>query len=647
VTAALLRRFPAAAVSGPALRGDVADAIERCARLAAIVPVLGGMILLLGGVPSAGAQGLNDLVPRQEFTDANGVDVDGAIYRHHESLLRIGNGPHPLALNLHLASPGPEGVGDIGNLIYHALDSHAYFGNTAVGTALFTAVLPHQSAKFGVYGSGFNRTIVPGDAAYVTAAFDPTYVYLDYVGGDGTEATFSALHTPPPFFMNELVWDTADRIRYPDGETWTYRYNDVQYAAPGSPSTKVSRIRSIVSSRGYGLQFNYAADAAGTVTSASVIRDFVSPTRVVAYNKASVFCDETALLSCASVNALGTAVAFAYDRTNHKVMVTKANGEQVELAFSVGTSVNLTGVARPGGVTRTMTYQEYSEQEGPTYRTLATLTEAGRTWGYGWRPSSGGALTEASEPGGATTIYYFSQGSPYMILDPLGRETWLGYDGYMRFVRRRPPEGNEVTASYDARGNLNLVKEIPKPGSGLPTLQSSAIFPPGCTAADRRSCNRPTSVTDRNAKTTDYTYSPDHGGVLTETGPAVPTRQGDGSVASVRPRKQYEYAQRRAWVSNGAGGYVQDSPVWLPVRERSCRTSAAAGSGCAAGAADEIVTDYDYGPDSGPNNLLLRGVAVTADGGAGIVTRRTCYGYDDSGNRISETSPKANPASCP
>ena len=41
--------------------------------------------------------------------------------------------------------------------------------------------------------------------------------------------------------------------------------------------------------------------------------------------------------------------------------------------------------------------------------------------------------------------------------------------------------------------------------------------------------------------------------------------------------------------------------------------------------------------------LLVRGVAVTADG----QTRRTCYGYDALGRRISETKPNAGLGACP
>ncbi|KTW09723.1 hypothetical protein, partial [Sphingomonas sanguinis] len=103
--------------------------------------------------------------------------------------------------------------------------------------------------------------------------------------------------------------------------------------------------------------------------------------------------------------------------------------------------------------------------------------------------------------------------------------------------------------------------------------------------------------------------------------------------------------QRYAWLSNGGGGFVRaSSPVWLLSQERTCRTSATQGNACAAGSGDEVVTTYEYGPDDGSvgNNLLVRGIAVTADGR----TRRTCFGYDGQGNRIWETKPRAGLGVC-
>jgi hypothetical protein len=128
---------------------------------------------------------------------------------------------------------------------------------------------------------------------------------------------------------------------------------------------------------------------------------------------------------------------------------------------------------------------------------------------------------------------------------------------------------------------------------------------------------------------------------LTVTSPA--------DANGIQAVERYAYVQRYAWISNGSGGYVQAAtPVWLLSTEKTCRTTATVSGACAGGAADEVTTTYEYGPDGGPNNLLLRGVAVTADGGGGAMhTIRTCYGYDASGNKVSETKPRAGLTVCP
>lgn len=131
-----------------------------------------------------------------------------------------------------------------------------------------------------------------------------------------------------------------------------------------------------------------------------------------------------------------------------------------------------------------------------------------------------------------------------------------------------------------------------------------------------------------------------------------PAQFAKDDAIGVRPLKRSAYVQRYAWISNGSGGFVRaSSPVWLLSQERTCRTSGTSSGatgdvmGCAGGSGDEVVTTYEYGPDNGSvgNNLWLRGVAVTADG----QTRRTCYGYDGWGNRISETKPRAGLGVCP
>jgi YD repeat-containing protein len=196
------------------------------------------------------------------------------------------------------------------------------------------------------------------------------------------------------------------------------------------------------------------------------------------------------------------------------------------------------------------------------------------------------------------------------------------------------PEGNYTDYGYDARGNLTSVVDHEKP-SGTSTITRYGLsFAADC--SNPITCNLPTSVTDAKGNTTNYQYDSTHGGILTESLPA--------DANGIRPVKRYAYAQRYAWISNGAGGYVQgSSPIWVKTEERTCRTTATVGSACAGGAADEVVTAYDYGPNSGPNNLLLRGIAVTADG----QTLRTCFTYNSAGHKISETKPLGTGATCP
>jgi YD repeat-containing protein len=198
-------------------------------------------------------------------------------------------------------------------------------------------------------------------------------------------------------------------------------------------------------------------------------------------------------------------------------------------------------------------------------------------------------------------------------------------------------EGARTDLQYDGSRNITRVTRHARPGSDLPDIVTSAIYD----VSHPKSAAKPLSRTDANGNTTTYTYAPEHGGVLTETGPAV---------NGVQPQTRHEYAQRYAWISNGSGGYVQAAtPIWVPTAISLCRTSAATGNPAApcATAGDEVRTAYDYGPDSGPNTLLLRGQSVTSTDNGVTTTLRTCYGYDALGRRISETRPNANLASCP
>jgi hypothetical protein len=195
-------------------------------------------------------------------------------------------------------------------------------------------------------------------------------------------------------------------------------------------------------------------------------------------------------------------------------------------------------------------------------------------------------------------------------------------------------EGRTFVFEHDDRSNTT--KKSQTSATGAPSLVLQADYDVVC--ASRAKCNKPNWIKDAKGYQTDYEYDPIHGGILKETSPP--------DVLGVRPQKRYSYVQRYAWLKNSTGGYSPAaSPIWKLDKISYCQRGnpASAGVGCALGSTDEVVTSHEYGPDAGPNNLLLRGMVVSAGG----QSLRTCYAYDVLGNKISETTPNAGLTSCP
>ena len=143
-------------------------------------------------------------------------------------------------------------------------------------------------------------------------------------------------------------------------------------------------------------------------------------------------------------------------------------------------------------------------------------------------------------------------------------------------------------------------------------------------------------IKDPNGNQTDYTYAT-HGGVLSEMQPAP-------SVGVARPLKLYTYTQKFAYIKNSVGTLVQAATsIWMPATEITCQTVANSNVAACDGAAVQTVVTYEYGADGTANNLRARGKMVSWNG----TSLRTCFGYDNQGSKIWETSPRAGLASCP
>lgn len=525
-----------------------------------------------------------------------------------------------------------------------------------------------RSETFESYASGTAYTQVSkatyANLTYVGDRASAGVVYT-FTAADGTTATFRPLGGSD--CSAELRCAYVAQVVEPDGTAFSFDYAGAAGAA--------ARLKRITSSRGYALLLE--GDGA-LVTKACVLN--LARTTLPADD----LCPAAALASAS--------YAYAADGSGRLARVTRPDGRTE--SFTYATDANgrvLMGFVKPGQpapwLTNTIALEHDEEQvlqaivyrqayaSGESYsyaydRTPTTDTQPGQTIAGGAWTNAAGKTTAitfaypirpgANTPGSACTapcpqpmpmdpsIVYQQTPGPVQILDALGRSTTFDYCDPIPEATLPPsednrcivvplqsftdPEGIKTQLTYD--GSRNVVKAVrhAKPGSGLADIVTTATFD----TTHRKSSSKPLTMTDANGNTTSYTYAPEHGGVLTETHPAV-----NGITA----QKRYAYAQRTAWIANGAGGYVAAGPpVWVLASTSICKSGNPASSavGCAV-AGDEVVTAYDYGPDAGPTNLLLRGIVVDPGG----LSLRTCYAYDALGNKIAETKPRAGLASCP
>lgn len=596
------------------------------------------------------AQGL-PIPPRHDSRSPAGVSYGTGTFTYEARDLSIG-GEFPQGLTLdrtYISNVGYGGLGAhgwmhnwSGRLISHTIPVpplgepwpqyrepwiyNVTLGDRSVGFRGGSGYPPTTGGPVGTY-----EPITPSGASLVytgTTLGNGRYIFTDR---DGSVITF------PLGYQPQSIQDWTA----PDGTRLEFGYDPVGMA-----------LRSVISNRGYAILFEPSPSpgpwkvCAVNMTQHAITATSPCPAGVqsVTYSYTSGTFNSYLTLLASATDANGQTTTYGYVNPDRLGCITLPGQSSCQIQNSY-----------------TLCYEWNPDLFRNEYRSeyvTSQQTATGEAYSYSYAFASmindpqrchgpyGSGTTQTVNGTQVTSVEANSANMPGSIADPLGRTTTFIYNtaGLIenepaQLAEARYPLGNAVEYYYDGRGNLvrQLVRAVP--ASGLPNLESTAVYPSTC--VHRKTCNKPTSVTDAGGGTTDYTYAPEHGGVLTETGPAV---------NGVRPQTRHYYAQRHAWISNGGSGYAQvPDPIWLRIATSSCRTSAASGNPAApcATADDEVRTTYDYGPDAGPNTLLLRGQAVTATDNGVTSTLRTCYGYDAYGRRISETQPNANLASCP
>ncbi len=105
--------------------------------------------------------------------------------------------------------------------------------------------------------------------------------------------------------------------------------------------------------------------------------------------------------------------------------------------------------------------------------------------------------------------------------DSLGRTTHYTYTGTKQIESVTFPEGNKEIYSYDDLGNVIKKQQVAKPGSNLNDLVTEAGYDIlNCDVRLTLLCYRPTHTLDAKGYRTDYSFDPEHGGLLTKLEPA-------------------------------------------------------------------------------------------------------------------------------
>ncbi|WP_342248768.1 hypothetical protein [Sphingomonas sp. OTU376] len=605
--------------------------------------------LLAAGSQTAWAQSdpyayLTATQPAISTQDENGVDLVSGKANVTIPLLSFAPELSSLKLNMQLVMP----TGDQAISFAPLEQTGANFGNnfpfqenTFLNENVGTINAVTTPLGSGMTRGHYSYIVTNPDGSSYLPSIGPTHIiYLsNYSGGDGY---YTADGASMPVRVGPTGQRYFDQINFPNGEIW--RLYTQWITRDGLP---YGRLRSISSNRGVTIEYEFRSD------------DITSPAwggvkRVLSFNKAQLYCNEGALALCSNTATAIDYVDFIYSDSDRSILIRRKGqtyGRKLTFGASsvpgkpvLGDILSIEDTGVPGSAVN-YTYETVgSENDGYLERHVSSVTKGGNTWNYTYyRNMEEGRITAhgVSDVTGPLGFWRNASGNLTFgvvegIAENLGRGSSQWLDSYNHFDYRivgdSQSEGNGHTYERDARNNITKMTFVPKPGSSDAAYSISATYPSACT--NPKTCNKPLTITDARGAVTSFSYDGSHGGVLTKALPAV---------GGISPLVRYSYVQRYPWFKNAGGGYsAGPEPIWLLADERTCRTSATVGNSCAGGTADEVVKSYEYGPDGTANNLMLRGIAVTADS----QTLRTCYVYNGRGDVIRKISPRGTGGSC-
>lgn len=569
--------------------------------------VVGILLLILNAQNLYAVEGIGK--PEISLYDSNGVNLLSGQVGVNVNDLSIGNG------DLSLQNSIAYYRGQISKYYF----ASRFYSGLIAGPTEASVFIDHQESKFGSTDNGETYYAAVTTGIYLIKNSDSSFTFIKR---DGTTVLF------------EFLPNVHRKITRPNGLV-----TNIYYKSASFNGVINTRIQSVTQNNGLQLKFNYLKNY--TSTSLSEDNDWIHPISGVAINNSVEYCSPTAD-TCSLVNDWPTA-SYQWSNGDNTLSITEPSGHKTTINMgSAGSNfikiVNITkdssspsnffyAVPQPcpwggecvGGYSNVIVKSTKGDAEW-----FYTYQQAGEIYYESQRSGPDGLLTAMTNiradlaPIQKVTynasLYTYNENHINNHVDQFYDAEHGGYTNYV---------------SYDSRENVTQSR---KENTGMTDLIRTADYDLSCN--NYLTCNKPNYLIDAKGNRTDYTYHSQSGQIATETKPA--------DAHGIRSQTRYTYEQKYAWAKNSSGSYVQStSPIWLLTKTSLCIKGAASGSGCAL-TNDEVVTTYEYGLNSGPNNLFLKEIVVTTGG----QSRRTCYGYDNYGNKLSETSPKANLSAC-
>ena len=434
----------------------------------------------------------------------------------------------------------------------------------------------------------------------------------------------------------DLFCALASRWAWPNGDAITFSYelaytlaNTLQVKNASYANIPVNRLTRVSNQHGDAIVFNYENPPGGTVpdedslSAADYLRitiKSVMTNRDACINTTTTNCasgtTETVNYSYGSDNCSGSAL-WHYGVYPTLSSITHANGSQTALTW-MATGVSpcaqhlLLSETDPTSTTNGVLFSNSYDGSGGVQ---VYQDGAGRRWSYARQSSSGNPVyiksSTVTDSLGNTTSYTFNGvlPGPVSVTDPYGNETIITRD-YQYISQITTPSGIRYAYTRDANGNLTnyLVQPVSGVHADQTQISASAVYP-ACDSTNWRICNKPSSVTDARGNVTQFTYDPNHGGMISMTSPGAAS----GAVAP----------QVRV-------GYSLIQGVYLPTSTSACQTK----TSC-QGTSDESITSSVY-----DQNLSL--ASVSAGSGDGSLKASSSATYDGVGDVLSTADALGN-----